>query len=48
MTDALLAFSRGFPGDVYAVPDGGGIVVDEKRTDLFGDVVRARMGAIFA
>ena len=46
MTEALLAFSRGFGGVVHAVPDGGGIVVDGDRTELIGDVVSARSGSL--
>ncbi len=32
----VLAYARSFPGDVYAVPDGGRIEVDGTRIELFG------------
>jgi dipeptidase E len=46
MTDALLRFSRGFDGDVHAVPDDGGIVVEGDRVNLIGKVVTARAGGL--
>lgn len=44
MTNALIAFSQTFDGDVYAVPDGGGIGVEGERLVRVGQEVRVRHG----
>jgi dipeptidase E len=41
---AVRVFSMTFPGTVYGVPDGAGIVIENGRTELIGEIRAARNG----
>lgn len=41
---AVRIFSMTFPGTVYGVPDGAGIVIENGRTELIGEIRAARNG----
>lgn len=41
---ALRVFSSTFPGIVYGIPDGGGIVIENGRAELIGEIRAARNG----